>query len=68
MLIYSLTSDGEMSSSQVADILWVLSDVFNYEVPNIFAAIQERLGVILESAKGPVEVFVIDRVERPQAN
>ena len=38
------------------------------EPPQIFSAIQEQLGLKLESAKGPVEVLVIDHVERPSAN
>jgi uncharacterized protein (TIGR03435 family) len=37
-------------------------------VPPLFAAVQEQLGLKLESAKGPVEFLVIDRVERPTAN
>ncbi len=35
--------------------------------PSIFSAIQQ-LGLRLESTKGPVEVLVIDHVERPSAN
>jgi uncharacterized protein (TIGR03435 family) len=36
--------------------------------PSLFTAIQQQLGLRLESAKGPVEVLVIDHVERPSEN
>jgi uncharacterized protein (TIGR03435 family) len=36
--------------------------------PSIFAAIQEQLGLKLESASAPVDVFVIDHVEKPSEN
>jgi uncharacterized protein (TIGR03435 family) len=36
--------------------------------PSIFTAIQDQLGLKLESQKGPVAILVIDRVEKPSAN
>jgi bla regulator protein blaR1 len=36
--------------------------------PSIFSVIQEQLGLKLEAQKAPVEVLVIDHVERPSAN
>jgi uncharacterized protein (TIGR03435 family) len=36
--------------------------------PDLFTAIQEQLGLKLEPTKAPVDVLVIDRVEKPSAN
>ncbi len=36
--------------------------------PSLFKAIQQQLGLKLESAKGSVQIVVIDHVERPSGN
>ncbi len=36
--------------------------------PSIFTAVQEQLGLKLESAKGPVDTLIIDSVSRPSPN
>jgi len=38
------------------------------DLPTLFAALEEQLGVKLESARGPVTVLVIDDVHRPDPN
>jgi uncharacterized protein (TIGR03435 family) len=38
------------------------------EPPSIFAALPEQLGLKLESSRAPVEVLVIDHIERPSDN
>ena len=36
--------------------------------PSIFTAVQEQLGLKLESTKGPVEIIVIEHVDKPSEN
>jgi uncharacterized protein (TIGR03435 family) len=36
--------------------------------PNLFTAFQQQLGLKLESTKAPVDVMVIDKVEKPSEN
>jgi uncharacterized protein (TIGR03435 family) len=36
--------------------------------PSLFTALQEQLGLKLESQKGPVEMIIIDHIERPSDN
>ena len=36
--------------------------------PSVFTALQEQLGLRLEANKGPVEILIIDSVEKPSEN
>jgi uncharacterized protein (TIGR03435 family) len=38
------------------------------DVPNLFTAIQEQLGLKLQSGRAPVQTLIIDRIERPAAD
>ncbi len=36
--------------------------------PTVFTAVQEQLGLKLDSRKAPVQMFVIDKIEKPEEN
>jgi uncharacterized protein (TIGR03435 family) len=36
--------------------------------PSLFEAVQQQLGLRLESRKIPIEILVIDRAEKPAEN
>jgi uncharacterized protein (TIGR03435 family) len=36
--------------------------------PDLVTAVEEQLGIRLESTRGPVEVTIFDRIERPTPN
>jgi len=38
------------------------------EGPTVFEAVQRQLGLKLEAGKGPVEIVVLDHVEKPSVN
>jgi len=44
------------------------SDAVDSSRPTIFAAIQQQLGLRLESQKGPAEILVINHADKPAAN
>ena len=49
------------------DLEWAASPEATDRVP-IFTAVQEQLGLKLESATAPLDVIVVDRIDRPSEN
>jgi uncharacterized protein (TIGR03435 family) len=49
-------------------LTWTPSLATDLTGPSIFTAIQEQYGLRLVATKGPVEMTVIDHVQRPTGN
>jgi uncharacterized protein (TIGR03435 family) len=47
------------------DLEWSPDQAASSDKPSIFTAVQEQLALKLESTRGPVDVLVIDHVEKP---
>ncbi len=63
MVIDKTGLDGNYGFS--LDFSWTLADDTH---PDLFTALQDQLGLKLESTKAPVDVLMIDRVEKPSEN
>ena len=47
---------------------WSPAQLGDLSGPSIYTALQEQLGLRLESGKGPVDMIVIDSIEKPSEN
>lgn len=56
--------DGEFD----VNLNWSPEQISETSGPSLFTALQEQLGLRLESGKGPVEMIVIDSIEKPSEN
>jgi uncharacterized protein (TIGR03435 family) len=65
-----LDKTGYTANFDVTDLSWseVSATGADADGPSIFTALEESLGMKLTATKGPVEVIVIDSIERPSEN
>jgi len=50
------------------NLQWAADEKADDLHPSMFTAVQEQLGLRLEALKAPIEVLVVDHVEKPSAN
>jgi len=65
---YDFGLEWTMELNSEESFLTVVEQHLGLEGPSIFTALQDQLGLKLNSGKGPVEIISIDRLERPTAN
>jgi bla regulator protein BlaR1 len=72
--MYDLTVEWSPDENQVANFQSIgVPEGFgapapDWQGPTLFTALEEQLGLKLESQKAPVEMFQIERIERPTEN
>ena len=59
-----------LTESYDITLQWSPEDIASSDasLPSLFTALQEQLGLKLEYNKNPIDVIVIDHIERPSAN
>ena len=63
-----LTFQGETLIGPGGALISPPRDAAAQNLPSLFTAMQEQLGLKLEPTRGPVEVLVVERVDRPTAD
>jgi len=58
----------ELPGGYEVTLQWAPNPAGDTTDPSIFTALQEQLGLRLESAKGPIEFIIVDNLERPSEN
>jgi uncharacterized protein (TIGR03435 family) len=57
-----------LTGSYDVSLRWASEQTADLGLPSLFVALQEQLGLRLESRKAPVEILVIDNMEKPSGN
>jgi uncharacterized protein (TIGR03435 family) len=57
-----------LSGAYDFELDWSPNEEADAPAPPLVTALREQLGLRLETQKGPVEVLVIERLERPSEN
>lgn len=65
---YPITNQTGLSGRYDLALQYVRDDSPGVDGPSVFAALEDQLGLKLETRKGPMEVFVIDSAQRPSEN
>jgi uncharacterized protein (TIGR03435 family) len=57
-----------MSGRYNFELKWTPDGAASGDSPSLFTALPEQLGLRLQLEQGPVELFIVDRVEKPSEN
>lgn len=60
-----IADDTGLAGRYDLELEWALEQAVSDDKPSVFTAIQEQLGLRLVAERGPVDVVVIDHVEKP---
>jgi uncharacterized protein (TIGR03435 family) len=65
---FSLRWTPQQTLGSISSETEVIASLAGSSGPSLFVALQEQLGLKLESARGPVDILVIDHIRKPSGN